>query len=85
MRGIHKAHEGFLFSDLLGWLFLACLNGSARLAMNIEKTRLSLRCRRVKLWERRNAIIEGPVKNKYIHARGDGNSVGWGATVQGWD
>lgn len=38
MRAIHKAYEGFLFSDLLGWLFLACLNGSASLTMNIQKT-----------------------------------------------
>lgn len=56
MRAIHKAYEGFLFSDLLGWLFFACLNGSAGLTMNKQKTHLSLWCRRVKLWERRNQV-----------------------------
>lgn len=31
-----------LFPDLLGWLFLAGLKGSANLTMNIQKTHLSL-------------------------------------------
>lgn len=73
MTAIHKAYEAFLFSDLLGWLFLACLNGSASLTANIQKTHLSLFCRSVKLWERRNAGIKGAVK-KYTHARREGNS-----------
>lgn len=85
LRTIQKAYKRFLFSDLLGWLFLACLNGSSSLTMNIQKTHPSPCCRRVKLWERRNAGIEGPVKNKYNHAREEGNSVGWRGTVQGWD